>query len=1584
MAGGRGPSSHFCCVLGFIVVIVLQLAHEQNAEQTPLTSRKRPQLHPSSRSQTFRIHFDGYLHLSPSWCPAGAAEAAAGRKRANGPRTSIISVAQSAMMQEMRVVPMEVTLEPPSPHPTSTNEQEQVEAYCNQRPSDDMLHDFALLRLSWIPPPDDAEGEGVEHQHGEGEQSDNDDTTATVVAAKQLQQTALIVHDALMTCFSLSSIAPSEDHPANSACQHPSPGGGPSALRAFYDGPFLTIRAIVPDAQITVPTTTTTRRKRRRASPPPSMAGDDGTARLPSSRRIATSGRKLLQNEAGNNDNDDDNNVASPQSVLPVHPVDILRMEELWASFPNAMGQGVHVAMLDSGLSVNNPHFTSMSHQQSVVASCLTFTDEELPRGQQASAYCGDGVGHGTFTASVVAGQGEMVATSGVGAARGTSSGGCRSSSFSRVTNNSSIAKGRNRGGPKLINGVGIAPKVNLHIFKVFTDSQLSLTSWVLAALNVAMQMHIDIINLSFGGMDYYDDVFVEKIRDVTNAGTTVVTASGNDGPRQGSVFNPADQAEVVAVGSVAVVVETQGEKQQQQLQSLEKYNRAISGFSSRGMTTWELPFGIGRPRPDILGYGDKIVAASNLRAKRTCRVSSGTSMASPVVAGVLAVLTSALKALQPSQILPLDARGRTRANVALLKQIIVATADPVPLRKGLRFAIKDLRDVSVFSQGAGTINATRALTYIWAEATSPSSEMHLPGTLVGVGGVDRLLRLTAYPSRIIAVSAWVSRGRSPHRPNLWSEFLNEELFVDDDAQRYPFQLKDPSTRQQWRLHRDMDAPYIWPNMLRSGGIFLTSTPLLQNMTLYSSGAAHATFGSSHVEFDANASVAFTAVTAQQQQSPTTTILSKEAASALLEVIVEPHRPSLDAHVGYVTIGFWTAVPLPVRMLGARIRGTVWLSYSSLLKSGSGGGTSGEKSSRTTAVWRVGIPFVIDVTQPPPRSERLLWDTTTQLLYPSALIPRDNVREQNQFSDFAEWGGDHPHTNYVQLYEHLVVRRGFVVDLVHHRNFYEPSSLADKKIHVVKKPTHKEDGETTSCPKDDAALTVDLYQYLLVVDPEDFFEPSFLSAVECGVKDRGLRLLLASDWAHEGVMKLTSFVDPATNFYHEAVVGGTNVGSVNALLTKFGFVQSDHCVISGPLRGGVDGGSFLAMVTSGGCIATTTTTLQPPSSTSLQTTPSGSNLAVDSIGCSIDAREMHNDAAELRNAVGPNGKGNKRMMRNTPSVLWSSHADDSFGGALPLSLVLRRFCPPGHRYDGTIASAVANKKKRASIAIINDDGDAATSSPAIAGGPVTSSEDGEGRSNCGGVFFIADSDCLDGMHHYLPGGAPSSHTYCMSLLDAAMDALSSNTEFLDSATAGVLSGPQCGRLSFAEATTNAKKKMLMLNQSESEFHDSGHLFYTSRRYRSFHTTFQGKDSNHEHVVNATHQYRRKCGPPQRSTRNKQQQHQQSSSSAVVASPIRCPVERWEVEDSVARMLQSWLDHLRREQQQQSDIPVEKKNSHRQHHARFQGSGGTSIFRRFLMLGLAVAILLFLWRKWLCALPGKRLRSSAVRRASSFV
>lgn len=57
-------------------------------------------------------------------------------------------------------------------------------------------------------------------------------------------------------------------------------------------------------------------------------------------------------------------------------------------------------------------------------------------------------------------------------------------------------------------------------------------------------------------------------------------------------------------------------------------FDENIAKFSSRGMTTWELPNGYGRLKPDIVTYGSQ-VKGSNVRSG--CRSLSGTSVASPV-----------------------------------------------------------------------------------------------------------------------------------------------------------------------------------------------------------------------------------------------------------------------------------------------------------------------------------------------------------------------------------------------------------------------------------------------------------------------------------------------------------------------------------------------------------------------------------------------------------------------------------------------------------------------------------------------------------------------------------------------------------------------------------------------------------------------------------------------------------------------------------------------------------------------------------------------------------------------------------------
>lgn len=115
-------------------------------------------------------------------------------------------------------------------------------------------------------------------------------------------------------------------------------------------------------------------------------------------------------------------------------------MKYLWNK--GITGSNVNVAVFDTGLEENHPHFKNVIER-------LDFTDEKNPD---------DKVGHGTFVSGVIASQSECV---------------------------------------------GIAPDVNLYVFKVFTNSQVSYTSWFLDAFNHAVKRKIDVLNLSIGGPDF-------------------------------------------------------------------------------------------------------------------------------------------------------------------------------------------------------------------------------------------------------------------------------------------------------------------------------------------------------------------------------------------------------------------------------------------------------------------------------------------------------------------------------------------------------------------------------------------------------------------------------------------------------------------------------------------------------------------------------------------------------------------------------------------------------------------------------------------------------------------------------------------------------------------------------------------------------------------------------------------------------------------------------------------------------------------------------------------------------------------------
>ncbi|KAL9224051.1 hypothetical protein vseg_000125 [Gypsophila vaccaria] len=263
-------------------------------------------------------------------------------------------------------------------------------------------------------------------------------------------------------------------------------------------------------------------------------------------------------------------------------------------------GAKVKMAIFDTGIRANHPHFRNIKER-------TNWTNENT---------LNDNLGHGTFVAGVIAGQ-----------------------------------------DPECL---GFAPDTEIYAFRVFTDAQVSYTSWFLDAFNYAIATKMDVLNLSIGGPDHLDLPFVEKVWELTANNIIMVSAIGNDGPLYGTLNNPADQSDVIGVGGI-------------------DYTDHIASFSSRGMSTWEIPHGYGRVKPDIVAYGREIMGS---KISTGCKTLSGTSVASPVVAGVVCLLVSVIPEKDRKFIL----------NPASMKQALVEGA-------------AKLSGPNMYEQGAGRVD---------------------------------------------------------------------------------------------------------------------------------------------------------------------------------------------------------------------------------------------------------------------------------------------------------------------------------------------------------------------------------------------------------------------------------------------------------------------------------------------------------------------------------------------------------------------------------------------------------------------------------------------------------------------------------------------------------------------------------------------------------------------------------------------------------------------------------------------------------------------------------------------------------------
>ncbi len=160
---------------------------------------------------------------------------------------------------------------------------------------------------------------------------------------------------------------------------------------------------------------------------------------------------------------------------------------------------------------------------------------------------------------------------------------------------------------------MGVAPLAKLYPIKALNDEGMGSYSFIEKSLDIALDLDVDLVNMSLGSAsDPGNDKIHTKIKQLADQGKIVVCAAGNDG---GSVNYPARYDEVIAVAALDAAGN-------------------MARFSSRG------------PELDAVAPGVKIYSTWG-DGKYT--LLDGTSMACPMICGMIALIISSYKKNNPT-----------------------------------------------------------------------------------------------------------------------------------------------------------------------------------------------------------------------------------------------------------------------------------------------------------------------------------------------------------------------------------------------------------------------------------------------------------------------------------------------------------------------------------------------------------------------------------------------------------------------------------------------------------------------------------------------------------------------------------------------------------------------------------------------------------------------------------------------------------------------------------------------------------------------------------------------------------------------
>jgi serine protease AprX len=307
---------------------------------------------------------------------------------------------------------------------------------------------------------------------------------------------------------------------------------------------------------------------------------------------------------------------------------------------PGVTGEGVTVAVLDSGIFAGHPDFgdrvvKGLNFSYAEAAQQAGFSADQWDAYAESTGAVAlqDEIGHGTHVASTVGGDGSLSAS---------------------------------QDGPDL---AGVAPGVSLISMRVATPGfgivdDLDWEEAALAAFDWTIRHReeygIGIAQNSWGllptepnclGLDCGEptdfDAMSQMIASVVDSGVNVVFSAGNNGSDPGTIGGYHDPENgAVLVGAACKSVDSSRCEEGQEM----------TGFSSRGAAD-----GTG-PQVDVVAPGDTIMAAlspSVLAPLTECAeiqqpgyfCISGTSMASPHVSGVVALMLQANPAATPAEV---------------------------------------------------------------------------------------------------------------------------------------------------------------------------------------------------------------------------------------------------------------------------------------------------------------------------------------------------------------------------------------------------------------------------------------------------------------------------------------------------------------------------------------------------------------------------------------------------------------------------------------------------------------------------------------------------------------------------------------------------------------------------------------------------------------------------------------------------------------------------------------------------------------------------------------------------------------------